>query len=151
MIYIASDHGGFKLKEKIKGHLSKSKLSFVDLGPHSFDPDDDYPDFAKKVAEKISSKPKQDVGILLCRSGQGVNITANKFKNVRAALVWNVKEAIASRRDDLANVLSIPSDYVSEKTAKKLADAWLQESMGTEKRHVRRVNKISKIEKSQKL
>jgi ribose 5-phosphate isomerase B len=146
MLYIASDHGGFKLKEEIKQFLADQNIQFQDLGPVSFDPADDYPDYAQLVAEKVSSDPLGSSGILLCRSGQGVNIVANKFKHVRAALVWNTKEAQASRGDDLANVLSLPTDYISSDTAKDIVSAWLATPLGTEDRHVRRVQKISDLE-----
>jgi ribose 5-phosphate isomerase B len=148
MLYIASDHGGYKLKEEIKKFLIKKSIEYTDLGPDHFDATDDYPDSAKKVAAQVSKNPKRDLGILLCRSGQGVNIVANKFKNVRAALVWNAKEAKASREDDLANVLSIPSDYVSSQTAKKVVQTWLSTSLGTAPRHLRRVKKIQSLEKT---
>jgi RpiB/LacA/LacB family sugar-phosphate isomerase len=146
MLYIASDHGGFNLKEEIKQHLGEGSIIYEDLGPASFDAGDDYPDFAKLVTEKVSVNPENDLGILICRSGQGVNIVANKFKNIRATLVWNEKEAVASKRDDLSNVLSIPSDYVTSDEAKKVVDVWLATPMGTEDRHLRRVNKINEIE-----
>ncbi len=81
MIYIASDHGGFKLKNHIKNFLTKSGFKYEDLGPAIFNPSDDYPDFAARVSARVSKQPNKHVGILLCRSGQGVNITANKFKN----------------------------------------------------------------------
>lgn len=146
MLYIASDHGGYKLKQHLKDFLLKKKVEYVDLGPDHFDPADDYPDFAQKVAEIVSRNPKKDMGILLCRSGQGVNIVANKFKNIRAALVWNPKEAKASREDDLANIMSLPSDYVSLPMVKKVVEVWLKTPMGNAVRHVRRVEKIRKIE-----
>ncbi len=145
MIYIASDHGGFILKEQIKAALSEQNIPYVDCGPSQFDPADDYPDFAKLVAQKVSVDVS-NMGILLCRSGQGVNIVANKFKNVRAALVWNEKEAIASRSDDLANVLSIPTDYISVGDAKKIVSTFLTTPLGTAERHVRRIEKIKAIE-----
>lgn len=146
MIYLASDHGGFNLKEQIKGHLARKRISFADLGPYKLDPNDDYPDFASKLAEKVSKGNGRDVGVLMCRSGQGVNIVANKFRKVRAALVWSVKEAVASRRDDLANILSLPTDHVSAVLAKKILDTWLGTPLGDEARHVRRIGKIIKLE-----
>jgi RpiB/LacA/LacB family sugar-phosphate isomerase len=147
MIFIASDHGGFKLKSHVAAFLKKSGFEFEDLGPLAYKANDDYPDFAAKVGEKVSKNPKQHVGILLCRSGQGVNIVANKFKNVRAALVWNEKEAKASRTDDLANVLSLPSDYIVPSLANKIVKTWLNTPLGTQARHLRRIRKIVKLEK----
>lgn len=146
MIYIASDHGGFKLKTSLNKFLTKQSHAFKDLGPKKFKDGDDYPDYASLVAKKVSSKPNSDVGILICRSGQGVCIVANKFKKVRAALVWNIKEAKMSRTDDMTNVLCLPADYVSTKMAEQIVKTWLETPYSKNPRHVRRVNKISKID-----
>lgn len=148
MIYLAADHGGYKLKEHLKKYLAKAKLEFVDLGPKKYQPQDDYPDYAVKVAKKVSGNQLSNVGILLCRSGQGVCITANKFPGIRAALVWNTLEAKASRNDDMSNVLCLPSDYVSPRQAEKIVETWLETPYSTEDRHMRRVKKISQIEKN---
>lgn len=147
MIYIASDHGGFELKEYLKKVLGKQKIKVTDLGPKKLTPDDDYPDYAKLVAVRVSKNPKKDLGILLCRSGQGVCIVANKFKNVRAALVWNVIEARMSRNDDMSNILCLPSDYISPRTAEHIVEKWLDTPYSTEQRHLRRIKKISALEK----
>jgi ribose 5-phosphate isomerase B len=146
MIYIGADHGGFALKEHLKKFLAGHGIAVKDVGAKALKADDDYPDYAKLVSVKVSAQPHQDVGILICRSGQGVCIAANKFKNVRAALVWNVKEAQMSRTDDMTNVLCLPSDYISEKLAEKIVQAWLSTEYSTEKRHERRVRKISALE-----
>lgn len=148
MLYLASDHGGFNLKEDIKKFLTKKKVEFVDLGPHELNPADDYPDFATLVAAKVSANPVVDTGILFCRSGQGVNIVANKFPHVRAALVWNTKEAQVSRTDDLVNVVSLPSDYIKEGEAENIVKVWLDTPMGSEERHLRRVKKIEELEET---
>ena len=147
MIYIGADHGGFKLKEQLKKFLQKKKLEFVDLGANKLKAGDDYPDYAKMVGKKVSQNPMQNLGLLICRSGQGVCIVANKFPHVRAALVWNVKEAEMSRKDDMANVLCLPSDYITTlRNAEKIAEVWLKTPYSSEARHVRRVKKISAIE-----
>lgn len=146
MIYLASDHGGFNLKEHIKNYLTGLGKNYLDLGPGTLDPADDYPDFAKMVAEKVSAAPDQDLGILFCRSGQGVNIVANKFPHVRATLVWNTKEAQTSRNDDFANILSIPADYISEQEAEDVVNVWLETGPSTDERHIRRIKKITDIE-----
>lgn len=147
MLYIGSDHGGFRLKENLKKFLKKEKIDFLDLGPNKLNPKDDYVDYAIKVARKVSNKPNTEVGILICRSGQGVCITANKFKNVRAALVWNVGEAKASKNDDMSNVLCLPADYVKQSTAQKIVKAWLSTEYSKAVRHVRRIKKIGALEK----
>lgn len=146
MIYLGSDHGGYELKEEIKKFLTAENHPFEDLGPMELTPGDDYFDYAAPVAQKVSANPLVDTGILMCRSGQGVNIVANKFKGVRAALVWNTKEAQMSRIDDLANVLSLPADYISVAEAKNIVKTWLETPMGTEDRHLRRIKKIENLE-----
>ncbi|MEZ4180523.1 MAG: RpiB/LacA/LacB family sugar-phosphate isomerase [Candidatus Doudnabacteria bacterium] len=147
MIYLASDHGGFTLKEQLKKFLQKQKLPVIDLGPSKKNPNDDYPDYAAKVSQKVSKNLLSDVGILICRSGQGVCISANKFKGIRAALVWNTAEAKASRNDDMANILCLPSDYISPSQAEKIVLAWLETPYSDDERHMRRVQKISNLEK----
>jgi ribose 5-phosphate isomerase B len=146
MLYIASDHGGYKLKEHLKKFLLKEKLKFVDLGPKKYRAEDDYPDYAKAVAQKVSRNPMRDSGLLICRSGQGVCIAANKFKNVRAALVWNTGEAKMSRNDDMSNILCLPSDYVAPHAAENIVDTWLNTPYSEEERHMRRVKKIFELE-----
>lgn len=147
MIYIASDHGGYKLKSLVAKFLKSKKIAFKDLGPDKFKDGDDYPDYAAKVAKQVSKNPMQDMGILMCRSGQGVCIVANKFKNVRAALVWNIDQARLSRNDDMANVLCLPSDFISPYVAEHIVQVWLATQYSKEERHMRRIKKISEIEK----
>ncbi len=154
MIYIGADHGGYKLKEQLKKFLSKQgagkdngqKLEFKDLGASKYKDGDDYPDYAARVAKQVSANPLANLGILICRSGQGVCIVANKFKGVRAALVWNELEAKMSRNDDMSNILCLPSDYINSKMAEKIVKAWLETPFSTEQRHMRRVKKISALE-----
>lgn len=146
MIYLGADHGGYRLKEHLKKVLSKQKREFKDLGALRLKPEDDYPDYAAKVAQQVSKNPMGNLGILICRSGQGVCIVANKFKGVRAALVWNTSEAKVSRTDDMSNVLCLPSDYISPHAAENIMDAWLETEFSTHFRHMRRVKKIAAIE-----
>ena len=106
MLYLASDHRGFKLKEKIKKYLNKNKIIFTDLGALKYDKDDDYPDFAKILALKILEN-KNNLGIALCGSGAGMSIALNRFKNIRAGLAFNPKMAEAQKQQDNINVLVI--------------------------------------------
>lgn len=147
MLYLGSDHGGFELKGYIKKVLERQKIKFEDVGAFELNKNDDYPDFAAKASAQVSKSPAKNQAILICRSGQGVCIAANKFKGVRAALAWNTKEAKASRNDDHTNVLCIPSDYITEKSAGNIITTWLKTPWSKEPRHVRRVKKISFIEK----
>lgn len=147
MIYIGADHGGYKLKEQLKKFLAKQKFDFTDVGAKKLVKNDDYPDYAKLVAKKVSQNPLRNVGILICRSGQGVCIVANKFAHVRASLVWNEQESKMSRVDDMSNVLCLPSDYIaSTKQAEQIVNIWLNTPYSNEARHVRRIKKISALE-----
>ncbi len=149
MLYIASDHGGFVLKEAIKDLIEEQGGRIVDLGPTQLVPDDDYPDYAGLVAAKVAQKPEENFGILICRSGQGMCITANKFKGVRAGVVWNMKQAKASRADDHTNVLCLPADFVPTKQIPGIVKAWLATPWSNDPRHLRRLKKITAIERKQ--
>src|SRR3989344_846447 len=144
-IYLAADHGGFKLKEHLENILSSENHEIVDLGPATTDPIDDYPDFAFPVAQAVANE-KDSLGLLLCRSGQGVCVVANKIKGVRAATAWNKEVAQAARRDDHVNVLCLPSDYISPKVAEQIVDTWLHTDPGQDLRFLRRVKEIKAIE-----
>ena len=148
MIYITSDHGGYALKTSLVKHLQKKGCEFKDLGPNELDKEDDYVDYAKSAAKKISLMPSKDQGIFLCRSGQGMCVVANKYPGIRAAVAWNEKVARASKHDDFTNVLCLPSDYISESEAIKIVEAWLNEPWGKESRHRRRIGKIMNIEEN---
>ena len=108
MIYLGADHRGYNLKEDVKKFLAENGQSFEDMGNLKYNPNDDYTDYAKLVAEKVSQNPEMDKGILICGSGVGVDITANKFKGVRSALADDVQTAKQSREHDDTNVLSLP-------------------------------------------
>ena len=138
-IFISSDHAGFKLKEEIKSHLSKKKISFKDMGPYN-DNRVDYPDYAHKVAKKVKLN-KKNVGILVCGSGTGMNIAANKHKNVRAAQCFNLKSTKLSRLHNDANIITLGSRLISKKNALKFISVFLNTKFDGG-RHLRRVKKI---------
>jgi len=144
MIYLGSDHGGYKLKEVLEEHLRATGVEVEDLGVHSETPSD-YPDNAKLVAEKVAANPGS-LGVLLCRNGQGICIAANKIKGIRAAAAWLPEIAASARKDDDANVLCIASDYTDEQTAKVMVDAFLQTKFENIARRVRRLEKLNKLE-----
>lgn len=143
-IYIGADHRGFKLKSLLKERLTKAGFSVIDVGG-SGEPTDDYPDFAAKVGEAISQHPN-DRGILICGSGVGVSIVANKFPGVRASLIFDPKQARDSRSDEDPNVLTLSADYTPEAKAIEIVDVWLATPFSGVERHVRRVGKIEVIE-----
>ena len=138
-IFISSDHAGFKLKESIKMYLSKKKLSFQDLGPHN-DDKVDYPDYAHKVAKKVKMN-KNNVGILVCGSGTGMNIAANKHKNIRAAQCFNLKSTKLSRLHNDANIITLGSRVLSKKNALNFVGVFLNTKFEGG-RHFKRIRKI---------
>ena len=118
----------------------------VDLGPEKLDPEDDFPDFAIPLAKKVSEN-ENNLGILLCRNGVGVEVAANKIDGVRAALSWDPKHAASSRRDDNSNVLALPADYLSEKKVIEVLESWLSASYEKKPRFERRLKKIEEEER----
>ncbi len=136
---IGSDHAGFKLKNELLVHLIEKGLELQDFGPDTAD-SVDYPDYAHKVAESVASG-ENDLGILICGSGNGVCITANKHKGIRAALAWEEEIAALARQHNNANVLCVPARFVSKAKAFKIVDAWLDATFEGG-RHQNRVSKI---------
>ncbi len=146
-IFIGTDHAGFLLKEHLKRYLELKKISVIDVGAMKLEHTDDYPDYASSLAQRVI-KEKGSKGLLLCGSGQGVCIAANKVKGTRAALVWNEKSAMLSRQDDDANILCLPARLISKKQAERIVDVWLKTPFSKLARHTRRIKKIKKKEKS---
>ena len=136
---IASDHAGYKLKEDIKNHLIDKNISIFDIGPFSSE-SVDYPDYAKKLANRIKSK-KSDVGILVCGSGTGMAISANKIKTIRAAVCYNYKSTTLSRLHNNANIIALGSRLTKKKLSLKLVEIFLKTKF-ERGRHLRRVKKI---------
>ncbi len=146
LIYIGGDHRGFKLKESIKAYLKSSGYEVVDVGSAVYTDGDDYPDYAKLVAEKIQEDPENRRGILVCGSGVGVDIVANKFARVRSVLAMSADHAIVSKSDDDTNVVCLAADFIDDSTAKKIVSAWLQTEFLPQERYRRRLKKIEDIE-----
>jgi ribose 5-phosphate isomerase B len=143
-IALGADHAGYELKEKIKQHLLARGVSVADKGTTS-DASVDYPDYARKVGEAVASQ-RVDLGILVCGSGIGMAITANKIPGVRAANVTSEMEAQLSREHNDANVLALGARLVDEQRAFSIVDKWLDSSFAGG-RHQRRVEKIGEIER----
>jgi ribose 5-phosphate isomerase B len=143
-ILIAADHAGFEEKEVLKRELTKLGFKPEDLGAPSCIPDDDYPDYAHPLARKIS-RGEAKRGIVLCGSGIGVDIVANRYPHVRAALSWMPEIAELSRRHNDSNVLVIPSRFVSTQEAVEIMKRWLATAF-EDGRHSRRVEKIDELE-----
>ena len=138
-IAVGSDHAGFELKQIIIEHLSERNMNYEDFGTNCLD-SVDYPDYAKKVAEEVSSKDLI-MGILVCGSGQGMAMTANRFKNVRAAICHNSDVAKVTRQHNDANVLCLGSRFIDISEAIKCVDLFLSTDFEGE-RHLKRINKI---------
>ncbi len=155
-IYIGADHAGFALKQEIKEWLIHEEYEVQDMGAYKLNPDDDYPDFAAAVGHVVAHNPNS-LGILLCGSAEGVCIAANKIKGIRAVTPGSIKAAERSRSHDDANVLCLaggqtrtpmPEVAMSPEWAKEVLKMWLSTPFSNEERHVRRLEKIKKLEAS---
>ena len=138
-ISLASDHAGFNLKTSIKKFLIKKKIKVIDLGPKNNN-SVDYPDYAKKVAKNVSYK-KSNIGILVCGSGTGMAMSANKFKKIRAALCYNKASTRLSRQHNNANIIALGARLTKKSEAIKLVSIFLNTKFEGG-RHLRRVNKV---------
>ncbi len=143
MIYLGSDHAGFHLKEELKKYLGELGCEYEDLGNKELDLEDDFPDYAIKVAEKIAGTNSK--GILICATGLGMCMAANKVKGVRATVAWDDFTALQSREHNDANVLCLAGKVLDTETAKKIVNIWLETEFSGGERHVRRLNKINEI------
>ena len=138
-ICIASDHAGFNLKENIKDYLINKNVSIIDLGPNE-NKSVDYPDYAKKIGNRIKSK-KSDIGILVCGSGTGMAISANKFKNIRAAVCYDIKSTRLSRQHNNANIIALGARLTKKSLSLKLVELFLKTKFEGG-RHLKRIKKI---------
>jgi ribose 5-phosphate isomerase B len=138
-IFISSDHAGYKLKESIKHYLDRKKITYNDLGPNNINRVD-YPDYAHKVAKKVK-KNKNNIGILICGSGTGMNMAANKHKNIRAAQCFNLKSTKLSRLHNDANIITLGSRILSKNNALKCVSIFLSTKFEGG-RHTKRIKKI---------
>lgn len=143
IIPIASDHAGFELKEKVIKFLSSKNIDTKDFGTYSSD-SVDYPDYAHKVGSAIN-KGEYKRGIVICGSGNGVQMTVNKYPGVRCALCWNEEIASLARQHNDANILSLPARFIPEELALKIVDIFLNTDFEGG-RHQRRVEKINKLQ-----
>lgn len=144
-VYLGSDHGGYDLKEELKIWLAENNIGVKDMGAHTFDPGDDYPDFIFPVAEKVA-EDSDSLGVIIGRSGNGEAIAANKLRGIRAALCLNEEMAKKAREHNNANILSLGADHISVDDAKKILKVFLETNFSNDERHVRRIEKIKKIE-----
>jgi ribose 5-phosphate isomerase B len=146
-IFLATDHKGFTLKEKIKQWLQEWNYECEDFGAMQLDANDDYPDFVAGAAAAVSRDPENSRGIVLGGSGQGEAIVANRYKGVRAAVFYGGPEDIItlSREHNNANVLSLGAAFLDEASTKKVVKLWLDTPFSQDERHQRRINKIEAL------
>lgn len=141
MIYISSDHGGFKLKNILTKTLAELGYQVTDLGPTTLDLNDDYPIYVNKLALALK-KDTEGRGIVLCRNGVGVCIMANKYNHIRCALSFDPAHAASTITDDNTNVLALPADYITPQQAAEIVGTWLNTKYTGELRHKRRLDEV---------
>ena len=145
-IYIASDHGGYALKKRLIRYMENELgLKPEDMGPHTYEETDDYPDFAIPLAKKVVETDGR--GILICRNGIGVCVAANKVKGIKAGIGYNISVAESMRKHDNANIICFGSDNISEDFSLVVLKRWLETDFSNEERHVRRLKKVEALEK----
>jgi ribose 5-phosphate isomerase B len=145
-VYLAADHNGYEMKNKLREWLKEEGYVVQDLGPEELNMTDDYPDFAAQVAKKVAEQPEKRRGILLCGSGVGMAMAAGKVKGIRAALVHDPAIAKAAREDDNVNVLALGAEYISDEAAKAVINEFLETKFAGEERFTRRLEKITQLE-----
>ena len=144
-ISVAADHNGYELKNEISEILKRDGHDVIDIGPHSLDPLDDYPDFAKPLAKSVSSG-ETDRGIMVCGSGVGASVAANKVKGVRAAVCHDIYSAHQGVEHDNMNILCLGSRIVGTEVVRELVSAFISAEYTNEERHTRRLNKVIEME-----
>ncbi len=145
-IYIGTDHAGFELKEELKKFLEDSGYEVEDKGAYEFSATDDYPDFVFPVAKAVAEDTENRRGIILCGTGIGNGILANKVKGIRAGVVYDEYSAKMSREHNDANVMTLGARTLTVDKAKKLVKIWLEMPFSNEEKHKRRIEKIKKLE-----
>lgn len=145
-IFVGADHNGFDMKQGLIEALKRSGYEVIDEGDVERNPQDDFPQFAERVVRAMKNQPDPDVrGILICGSGQGMCMAANRFKGIRASLIWDVAEARAARNDDDSNVLCLPARSIDLDEAVQIAEAWLATPFAGAARFKRRINEMDNL------
>lgn len=145
-LYIGADHRGFRMKNDLLLWFHTHGYEVTDIGNHAEDTEDDYVDFATLLAQAVAEDPTNRRGILLCGSGVGMAVAANKVPGIRAALIHEVNIAKNARHDDDINVLALGADYIQQETAERVVQTFLTTSFSGAERHVRRLEKITALE-----
>ncbi|MEU8185080.1 ribose-5-phosphate isomerase [Micromonospora sp. NPDC049044] len=149
-VYLGSDHAGFELKVHLANHLAKQGYDVVDVGPHSYDPDDDYPTFCLHTGDQVVAD-ETGLGVVIGGSGNGEQIAANKVAGVRAALAWSVETAQLARQHNDANVVAIGARQHTLDDATGIVEAFLNTPFSGNERHARRIAQVADYEKTRQL
>ncbi|PIQ71585.1 ribose-5-phosphate isomerase [Candidatus Roizmanbacteria bacterium CG11_big_fil_rev_8_21_14_0_20_37_16] len=144
-VFIATDHRGFELKNKLVEYLQEKDIRVEDFGNYQFDSLDDNPDFAQKVAQAVQQNPQENLGVVICGSGIGVSISVNRFKQIRCGIALNADQVKHGRENDHTNILAIASDYTDLETAKKYVDIFLSSHPKQDDKYIRRGKKFDII------
>lgn len=144
-IYIGADHNGFEFKKQIADFLERSGYEVVDEGDTALDPADDFPQFAGRVVNNLLADKADGKGILICGSGQGMCMAANRFKGIRASLCWNLEEARASRNDDDSNVLCLSARSMKLDDVEAVITTWLATPFAGADRFKRRIKELDEL------
>ncbi len=145
-LFIAADHRGFELKNQLLEYFQEKGIRIEDLGNYQYDAQDDYPDFAQRVAQAVLQNLDNHLGIAICGSGCGVVIAVNRFPHIRAGLAMNEDQAKHIRENDHANVIALAADYISFEQATKIIDAFLSAQPKTDEKYLRRIKKIEEFQ-----
>lgn len=140
MLYLGTDHAGYNLKEYIRTRLAERQISFEDLGAFSKEDSDDYPGYAKRVTKAVLKHHGK--GILICDSGEGMAMAANRYKGIRAAICWSGAVARVTREDNDANILVLPAHYIEQEKAWEIVTTFLSTTFGYADRHKRRIGQM---------
>ncbi|MGC1214387.1 MAG: ribose-5-phosphate isomerase [Micromonospora sp.] len=149
-VYLGSDHAGYELKVHLANHLAKQGYEVVDVGPHAFDPDDDYPAFCLHTGDRVVDDPGS-LGVVIGGSGNGEQIAANKIAGVRAALAWNIDTAQLAREHNDANIVAVGARQHTLDEATALVEAFLTTQFSGNPRHSRRIAQVAAYEQSGQL
>jgi ribose 5-phosphate isomerase B len=146
-LYIAADHAGYELKQSLIEHLKGKGVEIEDLGAHTLEPNDDYPRYAYALTVKILGEEDPDGahGVLICGSGQGMSIAANRVRGIRAALAWDEESAKSAREDDGANVLVLPSRHLDVEQAAQMVKAYVSAKMKSDPKYHRRLDEVEEL------
>lgn len=144
-IFVGADHRGFDLKNLLIEYLHEKNIRIEDLGNYQLEPEDDFPDYSKKVAQAVLQNPDEFLGIVICGSGVGVCIAVNRFKGIRCGLGFEPDQVRHMRENDHVNVLALAADFLDPEAAKKLVDVFIETQPKKEQKYLRRIKKLDEV------